>query len=294
MKKITVLLICVVLALTMMISPAFAAADGDNAAVSAASGKPGDVVELTVSISDFEKANAVAVTFEVPAGLTLVKEKSAWLVADTVLSDIGDGYAACAVEAPQNLNGNILKLAFRIGAAQDKVEVPCKVIVKKNDTVLGEASATGVVEVENKIETTPMYRLYNPNIDEKAGGEHFYTGSEVERDNLVAVGWVYEGVAWNAPISEGDPVYRLFNPNNGDHHYTMSWDEVQMLEGYGWNYEGVCWNSASPDNLPLYRLFNPNIGVKSGGHHYTGSVEERDFLVGEGWNYEGIGWFGIQ
>lgn len=136
------------------------------------------------------------------------------------------------------------------------------------------------------VDYTPMYRLYNPN-----SGEHLYTGSTVETENLAAVGWQYEGVAWNAPVSSGEPVYRLCNPNNGDHHYTMSWEEVEMLKEAGWQYEGVCWNSASADNFPLHRLYNPN--AECGIHHYTGSTEERDNLVAAGWIYEGLGWYGI-
>ena len=137
-----------------------------------------------------------------------------------------------------------------------------------------------------KLETTPMYRLYNPN-----SGEHFYTGSAEERGMLESLGWQYEGVAWNAPTKTGAPVYRLFNPNNGDHHYTMSEAERDMLVSVGWQYEGIAWNSASPSNIPLFRLFNPN--ADCGSHHYTGSEEERDYLVSLGWQYEGIGWYGM-
>ena len=143
----------------------------------------------------------------------------------------------------------------------------------------------GLVREVEKIETTPMYRLYNPN-----SGEHFYTGSTEERDMLASLGWQYEGVAWNAPTKKGTPVYRLFNPNNGDHHYTMSAEERDMLTALGWQYEGVAWNSASSSNIPMYRLFNPN--ADCGSHHYTGSMEEREFLVSLGWIYEGIGWYG--
>ena len=139
----------------------------------------------------------------------------------------------------------------------------------------------------DKMEINPMYRLYNPN-----SGEHFYTGSVEERDMLDNVGWMYEGVAWNAPANGGTPIYRLFNPNNSDHHYTGSIEERDMLVNVGWQYEGVCWNSASAGNLPQYRLFNPN--ADCGSHHYTGSIEERDYLVSLGWHYEGIGWFGIR
>jgi len=139
---------------------------------------------------------------------------------------------------------------------------------------------------EETIATVPMHRLYNLN-----SGEHFYTGSEDERDVLVEAGWQYEGIAWNAPRDEGTAVYRLYNPNSGDHHYTMSALERNILVDVGWQYEGIAWNSASPDRQPLYRLYNPN--ADCGSHHYTGSQEEVENLVSLGWIYEGIGWFGI-
>ena len=151
-------------------------------------------------------------------------------------------------------------------------------------TVDGGYSAAIDVTVDRT--TTPMYRLYNPNT-----GEHHFTGSIVERDNLVDVGWNYEGIGWYAPIYEGDPVYRTFNPNSGDHHYTMSWEEVQNLVEVGWLYEGVAWNSAGPDLTPQYRMYNPNADL--GSHHYTSSIEERNNLTAIGWIWEGIGWFGF-
>ena len=137
------------------------------------------------------------------------------------------------------------------------------------------------------VKTTPMYRLYNPN-----SGEHFYTGSIEERDNLSGLGWNSEGEAWNAPTNTGTPVYRMFNPNSGDHHYTMSQQEVEDLKAIGWRYEGVAWNSAEPtaENVPQFRLYNPN--ADCGCHHYTSSEEERDNLVALGWNYEGLAWYG--
>ena len=78
-----------------------------------------------------------------------------------------------------------------------------------------------------------MYRLYNPN-----SGEHFYTSNQGERDHLVSLGWRYEGVAWNAPLT-GAPIFRLYNPNAGDHHYTGSEKERDDLVKLGWKYEGV-------------------------------------------------------
>ena len=171
------------------------------------------------------------------------------------------------------------------GAVTDEQEViPAKGHAYDDDKDLA-CNVCGA-ERQEKVETNVMHRLYNPN-----SGEHFYTGSEEERDVLVSLGWIYEGIAWNAPTKTGDSVYRLYNPNSGDHHYTMSAEERDMLVGVGWQYEGVCWNSASAENLPLYRLYNPN--ADCGSHHYTGSEEERDHLVSLGWIYEGIGWFGM-
>jgi len=135
-------------------------------------------------------------------------------------------------------------------------------------------------------DSIPMYRLYNPN-----SGEHFYTGSSLERDDLAFAGWNYEGIGWYAPTQSGAPVYRVFNPNSGDHHYTMSQEEVDNLVAVGWIYEGVAWNGTDSDGVPQYRLYNPN--ADCGSHHYTSSVEEREFLVSLGWIYEGIGWFGM-
>ena len=136
-------------------------------------------------------------------------------------------------------------------------------------------------------ESRSMYRLYNPN-----SGEHFYTSNQGERDHLVSLGWRYEGVAWNAPLT-GAPIFRLYNPNAGDHHYTGSEKERNDLVKLGWKYEGVAWYTApSTTKKPQYRLYNPNC-TGAGAHHYTGSTKERDDLVKLGWRYEGIAWYGV-
>ena len=131
-----------------------------------------------------------------------------------------------------------------------------------------------------------MFRLYNPN-----SGEHFYTLSTEERDNLISEGWTYEGEGWKAP-SKGDAVYRLYNPYAGEHHYTLSTLERNSLVEAGWNDEGIGWYSDTGYNVPLYRLYNPN--EYANNHHYTTSEVERDFLLNEGWNNEGISWYGLK
>lgn len=137
-------------------------------------------------------------------------------------------------------------------------------------------------------ETQAMWRLYNSNT-----GEHFYTASTSEHATLTSVGWTHEGVGWVAPL-EGDPVYRLYNPNapGGDHHYTMDRAEYDRLVSIGWIGEGVGWFSAGSAGTPLYRLYNPN--ATSGTHNYTASAEERDMLVSLGWIDEGIAWYGCK
>ena len=139
------------------------------------------------------------------------------------------------------------------------------------------------VESEEEIPSVPMFRMYNPN-----SGEHFYTGSEEEREILVKAGWKYEGVGFNAPV-EGEPVYRLYEPATGEHLYTMDRVEVYKLLNSGWNYENVAWNSAEQDEVVQYRLRNPNATV--GRYHFTSSQEERDWLISLGWKYERIGWY---
>ena len=129
-----------------------------------------------------------------------------------------------------------------------------------------------------------MFRMYDPN-----SGEHFYTGSVEERENLVAVGWNYEGVGFTFSRTTGMPVYRLYDPATGEHLYTMSEEEKAMLMAQGWNFEGIAFNSAYDTEVPQYRLHNPN--ASRGAYHFTASLEERDYLISLGWEYQGIGFY---
>lgn len=129
-----------------------------------------------------------------------------------------------------------------------------------------------------------MYRLYNPN-----SGEHFYTGSVGERDNLLREGWRNEGTGWRAPDG-GTAVYRLYNPNAGDHHYTLNTNEVNYLVNRGWRNENVGWYSDKNQSVPVYRSYNPN--ASAGAHNFTTNTGERDNLHNKGWRSEGIAWYG--
>ncbi|MCI6082655.1 hypothetical protein MR798_01210, partial [bacterium] len=138
-------------------------------------------------------------------------------------------------------------------------------------------------------ETTPMYRLYNPN-----SGEHFFTADVEEKDHLVDVGWDDEGIAWYAPVGVGDPVYRLYNRYGGEHHYTIDEAERDMLIEAGWNDEGVGWYTYGTE-VPIYRVYNPN--EYANNHHYTADKDEIDTLLAipaaNPWRDEGICWYGM-
>ncbi len=154
-----------------------------------------------------------------------------------------------------------------------------------DDKVDGTCNACGIHRENTEKRTVMnMFRMYDPN-----SGEHFYTGSEVERDNLVAEGWCYEGVGFTFSMTTGAPVYRLYDPVTGEHLYTMDEEEKAMLLDAGWNYEGVAFNSAYDTEVPQYRLHNPN--ETRGAYHFTSSIEERDFLLSIGWEDQGIGFY---
>ena len=156
---------------------------------------------------------------------------------------------------------------------------------KYDDNVDGTCNSCDVNRETVEIrQVTHMLRMYNPYT-----GEHFYTGSEEERDNLVAVGWNYEGVAFTFPGNTGAPVYRLYDPATGEHLYTMDEEEKATLEAAGWNYEGIAFNSAYDTEAVQHRLHNPYATV--GAYHFTFSEEEMNNLIAAGWEYQGIGWY---
>ena len=131
--------------------------------------------------------------------------------------------------------------------------------------------------------TQPMYRLYNPYTL-----EHLFTSGEWEKDNLPNAGWIYEGVAWEAPTT-GTPIYRLYNPYSDGHFYTASEAEIDTLLPLGWQLDGVVTYGADSSGTPIYRLFNPY--ETKNYHHYTTSQEEIDMLVPLGWILEGVAWY---
>jgi hypothetical protein len=90
----------------------------------------------------------------------------------------------------------------------------------------------GFYAYKNQIEgTSPIYRFYN-----KTSGDHFYTASETEKDNLINSNeyYSYENIGFYAFASETAntlPVYRLYN--GIDHFYTINAIEKNYLVSSG-------------------------------------------------------------
>ncbi len=158
---------------------------------------------------------------------------------------------------------------------------PAAAFAGEGDLAVGESDMTAQEGVAAKA----MHRVYNPN-----SGEHFYTADMSERNNLVWLGWKYEGIGWIAP-QQGDPVYRLYNANGGEHHYTLDTSERDALIACGWKDEGVGWYSDPSHAVGLHREYNPNAFANN--HNYTTDSDEHKYLVSIGWRDEGIGWYAL-
>lgn len=87
---------------------------------------------------------------------------------------------------------------------------------------------------------SPKYflnRVYNPN-----AGDHHYTVSNEEVAMLLKAGWHDDNIGfYTANDGQGQPVYRLYNPNAiaGAHHFTLDLSERNHLIKVGWKDEGI-------------------------------------------------------
>lgn len=142
-----------------------------------------------------------------------------------------------------------------------------------------------LADVQSDTSLVSVYRVYNTNT-----GEHFYTTSNYEKNNLVMAGWDYEGTGWQSPTT-GQAIYRLYNPNakGGDHYYTQSTYEAKSLVQKGWRQDNqgqpVFYSGGSINN---YVSYNPN--AQSGAHNYTTSQYEQQNLLNQGWKYGKVAW----
>lgn len=87
-----------------------------------------------------------------------------------------------------------------------------------------------------------LYRIYNPN-----AGDHHYTIHTGEMQHLLKVGWHDDNIGFYVAGNDGEPVYRLYNPNAvaGAHHFTMFKSERNHLIKVGWKDEGIGFSAYS-------------------------------------------------
>lgn len=84
MKKIITITLTVLLLAAMMLLPVNAAAGGFEA-VGAAGAKPGDTVEVVLSVSGYSQVNSMGIAYEIPEGLEL---QSAQWIPEGTASDV--------------------------------------------------------------------------------------------------------------------------------------------------------------------------------------------------------------
>lgn len=141
----------------------------------------------------------------------------------------------------------------------------------------------------------PVHRFYN-----KANGSHFYTGSDAERDAVIAkwsATYTYEGVAYTintTNAANSSPLYRFYNKANGSHFYTPSAaerDAVIARWSGTYTYEGPVYSvSLNPTGSPMYRFYNK----ANGSHFYTVSPQEADKVIatmGYVYTFEGVTYY---
>ena len=246
------------------------------------------VITTTLDDAMFEVIDGA--TFTIGENITMIAGETAFFVPEPSRVVIKGGSFNFDPTDYVDMESYVVTFAQGVYIVEEKVtppvpEVDCASGHTYDDNLDGICNVCDVQRKDVEERTmVDMFRMYNPN-----SGEHFYTGSEEERDDLVNVGWHYEGVAFTFPANTGAPVYRLFNEEKNDHIYTMDKAEKAQLESEGWRNEGVAFNSAYNTEAVQYRLHNPN--AMSGAYHFTNSEIEKQDLLDAGWIFQGIGWY---
>ncbi len=167
---------------------------------------------------------------------------------------------------------------------QDAINKALKAIADAKAALDGKAPAGS----EDFYALHAMYRLYNPYTH-----EHLFTTDAAEKDNLVSLGWKFEGITGKVYMhGEKGGVYRLYNPNTGEHHYTTKQDEVAACVKAGWRNEGVKFFSVLDEDkqtVGMVSMYNPY--EKKFYHHYTSDADEIAKMVKDGWRKEEIKWY---
>jgi chitodextrinase len=156
------------------------------------------------------------------------------------------------------------------------------------NTSASSTAATVTTPQTTQAGTTPVYRLY-----QSPTSDHLYTTSQSDVALAESVGYVFEGVAFNAYASSanGVGVTRLYSPASGHHFLTISQSDITFAENAGFRNEGVVFNedaASSSNNNATFRLYQP----QTGDHFYT--ISQSDVTAAEngaGYKFEGTVWY---
>jgi len=172
------------------------------------------------------------------------------------------------------------------------------------DKVLGSdgtpfrCGKTVLVGVRFTVPYNAVYRFWSA-----AGGRHFYTLKETEKQKLIdnySSYWSFEGVAFNASSTKASdrllPVYRFWSGQA--HFYTISETERnKLVANYGnvWTPEGIAFyaypeGAEPPECKAVYRFWN----VTNSTHFFTINEAEANKLMttySHIFNYEGVAFY---
>ena len=116
MKKLTVLLLSLLLLAAMMATPVFATGNG-AAAVTGTTVNAGETAYVSISLSGFEKADTIGIQFTPASGLKLDVDKSQWELDGTLDNVDIKNFAAWCEDSAVDVNTKVLTLAFTCVAA---------------------------------------------------------------------------------------------------------------------------------------------------------------------------------
>lgn len=133
MKKIMTIVLTVLLLTAVLNVSVFASTGGAEAAAGAAGAKPGDTVEVVLSLYGYSRVTGIGLSFAVPQGLEL--KDCQWLAEGTVEDwNAQKGQAVWASDAPVDMTAStqVLKLTFLVlELAEGQTEARCDVVFDK-------------------------------------------------------------------------------------------------------------------------------------------------------------------
>ena len=155
MKKKLLILPLIVALLVACMLPSIASefdVQTNGVAITEGVGAPGQEVKMQVSLPE-TFADTVGIRFTVDGDGLEMTESSAWLVDGDISDvDVENGLAAWAVNTPQNLEGNVFEVVFKISESAeigDVFTVNCHVNATWGSTSAREGQVAGTVSVRN-------------------------------------------------------------------------------------------------------------------------------------------------